>query len=345
MASVIESDLPLGISSEHASAVACSASCYDRPKDVRILSVIVTERKLSQVQGQVVFGDIMERPHDAPLQERPETFNVIRMHLAPHVFASAMTDGLVREPRVQGVIGLVFVSGDQIDALRDGLPDKAIQRRNLRVFDDLRHDVAFSGNRSDHGDFAFRATTAATLRPMAVLIFAADKGFVNLHCSGELRKLPAVHRGPYPMAQIPRRPVVPASDLAVNLHGANALFALRHQVDDLEPCAKWVVGVLENGLAHDRKPVPVLTAAIFVLADPMEGPRLEGIYLLITTARTAHAVGPALFLQILFTGFLSRKAGHQCGQGHSRLGRHGILPLSKESIAPLGAGVKYNIIA
>ena len=54
-------------SSEHASAGACSASCYDTGKDVRILSVIVPIRKLRQIQRQMFFAHLVERSGDAAL--------------------------------------------------------------------------------------------------------------------------------------------------------------------------------------------------------------------------------------------------------------------------------------
>src|SRR2546430_1601017 len=94
---------PLCTSSEHASAEACSASCYDRPKDVGILALIVPERKLRQVQRQVVFADIVKGSHDATLQQTPKAFQIIRVNLAAHVFAAIMVDGLMRKRQMQFV--------------------------------------------------------------------------------------------------------------------------------------------------------------------------------------------------------------------------------------------------
>lgn len=54
-------------SSEHASAVACSAFCYHIRKDVGILPVIMSIRELCEVQRQVFFADLMEGADHATL--------------------------------------------------------------------------------------------------------------------------------------------------------------------------------------------------------------------------------------------------------------------------------------
>src|SRR5262245_716118 len=75
-----------GTSSEHASAVACSAFCDNITEDVGILPVVMTIRELGQVQRQIVLADFMERTHDATLQQAPEAIQVRRMDIAAHIF-------------------------------------------------------------------------------------------------------------------------------------------------------------------------------------------------------------------------------------------------------------------
>lgn len=65
-------NLSADISSEHISAVACSAFCYDVPKDVRVLAVIVAIGELSQVQRQVVLTDLVIGADHATLEQAPE---------------------------------------------------------------------------------------------------------------------------------------------------------------------------------------------------------------------------------------------------------------------------------
>jgi len=95
----------LHISSEHASAVACSAFCYDIRKDVWIVPVIMAIRKLRQVQRQVILRDIVKGPNDATLEQAPERLNVIRVHVPAHIFTSSMTHRGMREGAAKMMIG------------------------------------------------------------------------------------------------------------------------------------------------------------------------------------------------------------------------------------------------
>ena len=78
MANVVARSLA-DTSSEHASAAACSALRYDIAKDVGILSVVMTIRKLRQIQWQISFTDLMKRTHHPSLQKAPEAVQVRRM--------------------------------------------------------------------------------------------------------------------------------------------------------------------------------------------------------------------------------------------------------------------------
>src|SRR6185295_9640250 len=80
----------LGISSEHASAAACSALRYHISENVRILTVVVAIGKLRQVQRQIFFADLMERTDHATLRQAPEGFNIVRVNIPSHIFSSGM---------------------------------------------------------------------------------------------------------------------------------------------------------------------------------------------------------------------------------------------------------------
>lgn len=337
---------PLCISSEHASAGACSASCYDGPKDVRVLALIVPKRKLRQVQRQVVFANVMKCSHNAALHQRPETFNIVRVHLAAHVLPAAMAARLMRNPTpIQRVIAGMLVCGDQIDALGNGLTDEAIQDGASDILNDLRRDVALPCNRADHGDLALCPGKVLPLVLVAVLVLAADKRFIHFDHARQFSKGLVLHRRSDAMAHIPGRPIIAASDLTVNLHGADALLALRHQVDHLEPGPQGVIGVLKDRPGQHRKAVAIPSAALVAFAHPMEGPRLQRINLLILAARTAHALGPTLHLKKPFTRLFRRKERHQLGQRQIRHGRHGCyLPVSRREHSTFlgGCQVQHN---
>ena len=74
--------------------MASSASCYDRPEDVRVLAFVVPERKLVQVQRQVVFADFVIGADHATLQQAPKAVQVAGMHVPAHVLMLAVLDHL-----------------------------------------------------------------------------------------------------------------------------------------------------------------------------------------------------------------------------------------------------------
>src|SRR5437899_241174 len=118
---------PLCTSSEHASAVACSACCYHALEHVWMLPVVMPEGKFVEIEWQIVLRHFMECPHDAAFDERPEAIKVIGMDVAVDVFAHGVAHDLVRETCVQHAIAWVFIRGDQIDLLRDCLMNKPRQ--------------------------------------------------------------------------------------------------------------------------------------------------------------------------------------------------------------------------
>ncbi len=126
------------------------------------------------------------------------------------------------------------------------------------------------------------------------------------------------------MAHIPGRAVVATPDMAMDLQCADAFLGLRHQIDDLEPGAERIVRILEHGFANDGKAIAVASAAFLRLADPVKRLAFQFVDFFILTARTLHAIRPALLFQILLAGFFSGEAFGEFRQGHRGLG-HGIL--------------------
>jgi hypothetical protein len=72
------------ISSEHASAAACSASHYERREHIPVVSVVMPERKLCQVQRQIGLADIVVGADDATKScpDLPYERSRARIHLA-----------------------------------------------------------------------------------------------------------------------------------------------------------------------------------------------------------------------------------------------------------------------
>ena len=310
---------PLGTSSEHASAAACSAFCYDGRKDIGVLPIVMTERKFRQVQREIVFRDIVERTNHTAFQQAPESLDIIGMHVASDILFPGMMHRVVGTSRkcfIDIRIARSFIGGDKGNVLIHGLLHKVLQRMLIGQFDHLADDIAFAGDGPNDGHFGAAACRMVFLTPMPVLILAADVSFIHFYLTHQLGKASILHRGADAMAHIPSRAVVAASDLAMDLQGADPLLALGHQVNDLEPSPKRIVGILEHGAGNDREAIAVPSATSRIFTDPVKWASLQGIDFRALTARALCAIWPALSLQELLAGFFGGEARHQCRQGH-----------------------------
>lgn len=316
-------DSSLCTSPEQASAGACSAFCYDICEDVWIIPVIVSVRKLRQVQRQVFFAHVVKRAHDATLQQAPKAVQIACMDVATDILTLFMVDRLMRKFTLQSGISHVLISGYQRHAFIHRLPNEAVQRLTIRVFDDLADHVALASDSADDTNFpSGDSGQASPLAPMAVLVLPTDVGFVNFDFAHQFSESSILHRSTNAMAHIPGSLVGPAPDQSLNLQGANPLLALKHQVDDLKPGLERIVRVLENGLADDGEAIPVSSATGLGFADPMKRASLQCVHFLIVAARAFHAIRPALILQVLLAGFFRREAIH--GLGKCKFWFHGL---------------------
>src|SRR5207248_10398835 len=105
------------------------------------------------------------------------------------------------------------------------------------------------------------------------------------------------------VAHVPTGMVVGArfltEDDPVDLQRADTLLRAQHEVADLEPEPQPDLSVLEDRTSDDREAVAVPAAAVSVLAEPVKGPRLERVDLLLgPAAGAAHAVRPPLLGEV-----------------------------------------------
>src|SRR5581483_12068842 len=82
---------------EAIASVHASAACYRGPEDVRVLPVVMTELKFREIERQVLGGDVVVRPDNPALEQRPEGIEVLRVDFAANVLARSMAHGLMRE--------------------------------------------------------------------------------------------------------------------------------------------------------------------------------------------------------------------------------------------------------
>src|SRR5205823_5907914 len=125
------------------------ASCLpdDSLKHIRLLSVVVAERELREVERKILARDLGIAAHDAALDERPERINARCVDVAAHVLMAAVIHGTVREGH--SAIAGVFVRRHQVNAIRNRFFDESLKRRRVRIGNDLRNDLALTRDRAD----------------------------------------------------------------------------------------------------------------------------------------------------------------------------------------------------
>jgi hypothetical protein len=297
-----------------------SASCYGFTKDIRVLSVIVAKLKLGQIQWQILFADVMELAHDAALQERPERFDVVGMHLATNVFAFAVADRFVRETGFEPAITGLFVGCYQVNFVADGLADKAIQGPCVGIFDYLADHVALAANGSDDSDFAATLATAnvCLLVPMPVLVLTTNKGFIHFDDAHKLAEVRIVHSSSEPVSNVPcrmcGRPFT--KKYSSKLQRRDAFFALEHGVEHFEPRQKLHIRVLKHGSNQHGKTIRTIVSVGFITALPCERTGRAFIDLGVPTFGTLRTKWPTSHRQIGSTRRFIRERCHEFLKGH-----------------------------
>ena len=304
---------------EAAASVATSASSKDCLEDIGIVAIVVAELKFGEVQRQIGLAYIVIRADDSALEQAPERFQIVGMDLAAHILVRLVVNVLMRKRLMELLIASRFIGRNQADIGRYGLAHKLRHGFGGGVFDDLAHHVSFARDRADDRGLARRAASLSAFCSSADCDSSRRHRFRRLRLGPSASEVLILHRGADALEHIPRRSIVAATNLPMNLQSADALLALAHQIDDFKPSGERIIRVLENRFGDDAEAIAVASAAFFGLANPVEGPRLERVDLIAITARTAHAIGPAHITEQGFAGVLARKIPLQFGERDVRL--------------------------
>jgi hypothetical protein len=305
---------------EAASSAASSASCYDVAEHIRIVAVIMAELELRQVERQVLLADVVVRPNDAALQQRPERFDAVGVNLPAHILASAMADGFMSKAYgVQMRVTAMLIGCYKVNGPADSLANEATKRRSIGVVDYLANHIALSADRADDTNLA-RAESAGNMSlfvRMAILVLAANERFIYFHNTHQLREPIILHRGANAMAHIPSSLFLFESHDALNIQGTDPLFGIQHQEGNHKPFAQRSLCVLKDRPADNAEAVAVALVAsghfasllVHGLSAALANPMIRAMGnvkdFCVTALRAAHAFGPALRFQIfLASGFV-----------------------------------------
>src|SRR5580704_14640887 len=223
------------------------ASTDRRAEDVGIAAVIVSELKFRDVQRQALFADLVKATHDAALNQRPEALDCLSVNRADNVLALAVVDDATRVCRVQVLVSGEIVDAEQADASGDSFAHKFFDGRAVNGEHNAGDDVALASYRAHDGRSVLVVAAsfgAAFLIPVAIAVFAADVCFIHFHDAAELL-FRLDHGSADFVAHQPSGFDRTEAHVAPDLARTHALFGSRHQVDDFEPVAQRLVGVLK----------------------------------------------------------------------------------------------------
>src|SRR5258708_16248425 len=123
---------------------AFSARPYRRSENVRVHPVVVAELEFIDVEREIFPADLMERSHDAALNQRPEAFDGVGVNVSVHIFAFAVVHHAMREVLVQIPIASVVVGGNQAHPVRYGFRDKTVKSFSICAFTYAGNHVSFT---------------------------------------------------------------------------------------------------------------------------------------------------------------------------------------------------------
>ena len=307
----------LGALAEAVPSAATSARRYVQPEWIFNILRVVSKLEFVDVERQIGRADLVEIADDTALNQRPETFDVLRVNGTNDIFFVRVPNDLMRVRLVQAVIANPFVGDEQVDLIGNAFADEAFEGFGIDAINDAGDDFALAADRADNRLLTrthATATWATTLSEMPVLCFAADECFINLNLAEQLTLGAVLHRNANAMAHIPSRLVGAGADHPMDLMGAHAFFRVVHQERDLEPLDERIFRVLEDRAGNNREPITVLVAA---LAEPMEWAGFDLPNFRVAAARAMNAIGPTTLDQERLAISLGLEPGHQLGEGHA----------------------------
>jgi hypothetical protein len=148
---------------EAVASVANSATCYNSVKDVHVLTIVNSERKLIEVKRKVLFADVMIGAHNALLQKRPEVFDIVRVNGPANIFPLLMVHARMRVEVNQIAVSGIFIGRYETDLIRDNLFNEQAQGVGAGILDYLSDHVALTGDGAYDSHLAGMRRTAAAV--------------------------------------------------------------------------------------------------------------------------------------------------------------------------------------
>jgi hypothetical protein len=302
--------------SENAS-VFCGFFCVSAPRycgleNVVVHPIVVPELEFRDVQRQIFAADLVEAAHDTAFQERPKAIDRLGVNHAVNILLFGVADEGVREIFLEFPIAGMFVSYDKADIFCNGLPNETIQSRGIGIANDAGDHIALALDRADNDELAGYAGSGLFLVPMPVAVAPANIGFVNLNDAAKL-SFRLNESGADFVAHGMRSAVGTEAHDALDLEGADTLFARQHQMHDTKPLPERLIRVLKDGAGDMREAIGGHASAFVAVPVIITAGQSERIS---AAAWAFDAIGPAARNQVSFAGIFIRERRFELSDGH-----------------------------
>ena len=201
---------------------------------------------------------------------------------------------------IQPAIANPLVCDQQADLLGNRAAHERFEKIAGHAVDDAGNDLPVALDRANDRCLARSHAAAprpAALVPMPVLRLAADEGFVNLDDAHELAEIFVRHPGAKAMRHVPSCFQRTEIHHPPKLARADPFLAGQHQMQDAEPVAERLIGVLENRPADMREAV-IGSRGRARVAQPVPFHGAVRLDVGIAATRANDKLGPAVFGEI-----------------------------------------------
>lgn len=267
------------------------------------MAVIILEAGFDDVGRRTALTVVMMLAEDGPLNQRPETFNRIRMDKTVSV-GNSMIDGEVRNPIFHAVVAPVLISDENGFLGVHNAAQEGFEGFASNFVGRLGHDLTAACQCADDGLFL---GAASTLRRVLIIVFAvtprlaAYKRFVGLHNTPE-KHLVVHHR----LSDLHTH--TPGSRLGKfevtgKLVAGDTFLSVEVEGNSEEPFLEGDAGLLKYSAGENIKTtlagmtVPAAYKLVFLLAGNLVAGAM----------RASRFVSPTRLFQMVDTGLLVRE--------------------------------------
>jgi hypothetical protein len=300
-------------------SVRVSAPSYRFAENVSFIPVVKPKLKLIQIERQIFLAHVMVRSYHAPLEQRPERFDCVRVDVAAHILASRVSDKLMLTiVDADGVVSAELIRDHERRMRLRYFAHESGQRIRVSALDDLTDHISFASDCANDCYLSGRGTAGSldAIFAVAILVQAANESLIDFDDPHQLAELRILHSGAQTHAHVPRGLIGAGSEHAMNLECADPLLARDHQVQNLEPHNQRLLGFLEDGSGREREAIRRARFGTALHTLPMPRTRRAFVHVIVLTARTLRATGPTSQQQIRAACVLIREQRIEVAERH-----------------------------